>query len=141
MAERITRLFSAATLAIVLGLSSLHAASAPTGASLTEVTTLLAVPAGVLSQLGGPAGIADSGGPFNASDVVDPKRPMRRFIVGGVSSDYVLVAYEQGGRGYSCVAVAFRRSGAGWVESERWLSVEKPNSLADLVQRTSKRAT
>jgi hypothetical protein len=66
---------------------------------------------------------------------------MRRFIVGGVSSDYVLVAYEQGGRGHYCVFVAFRRSGAEWVESERWHSVEKPDSLADLLQRTAKHAT
>src|ERR1700740_1645057 len=69
--------------------------------SLVEVRTLAALPKDVSSALGWQKavtqGIADVREKFNATDVVDNRLPMRRFLVGGASSNSVLVAYEQGG--------------------------------------------
>jgi hypothetical protein len=56
--------------------------------------------------------MAGPGQPFNATDVVTPGEPGRRFILlWGLGSRWV-VAYEQGGIAYYDEAVAFRFSGA-----------------------------
>lgn len=67
------------------------------------LASLKAVPAAVLKILLSeiPAGqkLADRGERFNAADVVDARLPRRRFVFGGMSSPFVLVCYEHGGRG------------------------------------------
>ena len=62
----------------------------------------------VRDQVGSMAG---PGQPFNATDVVTPGEPGRRFILlWGLGARWV-VAYEQGGIGYYDEAVAFQFSG------------------------------
>lgn len=44
--------------------------------------------------------MADPGGRFNATDVVDTGLPMRRLVFAGESSNGAFVYYEHGGRGF-----------------------------------------
>ncbi len=105
--------------------------------SLAEVRTLDALPKEVNTLLGrdksGPDGIADSGKPFNMTDVVDPHLPMRRFIRGGSSLQFVLVEYERGGRGHSIHVMAFESQRSGWTQVEQWTLTKDPGSLFGLV--------
>jgi hypothetical protein len=72
--------------------------SAVTNSSLTEVFHEVKqssrLPNAVLEKLGG---IADPGQPFNATDVVDTKLPMRRLVVAAISEKYCIVTYWKGG--------------------------------------------
>ena len=102
--------------------------------TLTEVWSLTDLANGIVSALGNPAGIADRGRHFNATDVVDAKYPMRRFIVGGVSDEYVVVCYEQGGRGYSIQAEAYAHSSHEWTQVNHWQLQSKPAGLGDLIR-------
>ena len=65
--------------------------------------SLKAVPASVLKELSlkipDDPRLADRNEPFNATDVVDPTLPRRRFTFGGTSPQFVIVCYEHGGRG------------------------------------------
>ena len=54
----------------------------------------------MIDELGG---IADPKQPFNKTDVVDPKLPMRQLVVAAVSEKYCVVTYWQGG-----IALYFR---------------------------------
>ncbi|HYX53325.1 MAG TPA: hypothetical protein VE783_07720 [Candidatus Limnocylindrales bacterium] len=51
--------------------------------------------------------IADPGKPFNATDVVDERLPMRRLIFAGQAGERFVVHYERGGRGHSYYALVF----------------------------------
>ena len=105
--------------------------------SLVEVRTIKGLPNDVSTLLGrqkeGPDGIADAGEPFNRTDVVDRRLAMRRFIVAGVSSTAVLVAYEQGGRGYSMHARGYVLERAGWRQVGAWSLGEHPYTVMGLV--------
>jgi len=105
--------------------------------SLAEVRTLDALPREVNELLGrsksGLDGIADRGKPFNTTDVVDSRLPMRRLIVAGSSLSFVLVAYEHGGRGYSIHATAFELQRSGWTEIGKWTLTKNPYTLRELV--------
>jgi hypothetical protein len=105
--------------------------------SLVVVHTIKGLPNDVNVLLGrqkeGPDGIADVGEPFNRTDVVDRRLPMRRFIVAGVSSTSVLVAYEQGGRGYSMQARGYVLEHAGWRQVGAWTIGERPYTVIGLV--------
>jgi len=72
--------------------------SAITGSNQTqtfsEVKRVSSLPKAVLDQLGR---IADRGQPFNTTDVVDPKLPMRQLTVAAVSKQYCIVGYWHGG--------------------------------------------
>ena len=59
-----------------------------------EVKQASRLPGVVLEKIGG---IADPGQPYNATDVVDPKLPVRRLIVGALSENYCIVSYWHGG--------------------------------------------
>jgi hypothetical protein len=106
--------------------------------SLVEVRTLAALPKDVSSSLGwqkaGVQGIADVREKFNATDVVDKRLPMRRFLVGGASSNSVVVAYEQGGRSRSIHAVAFSLGSSGWSQVGEWTLNENPYTLRGLLE-------
>jgi hypothetical protein len=85
--------------------------------SWTEAQSLRELPAGIQALLGvglGLAGIADRGDSFNETDAIDDSMPRRRFVLGVVNGDTVMVALEQGGRMYSVRAVEFRQAGATW---------------------------
>jgi hypothetical protein len=83
----------------------------------TEAQSLRELPAGLQAFLGvglGAAGIADRGEAFNETDVGVDSMPRRRFLLGAVNGDTVIVALEQGGRGYSVRAVEFKQQGRTW---------------------------
>jgi len=73
------------------------------------------IPAPVLdlfSSLCGGCRLADFGGPFNATDVIQPDLPRRRLTAAGVSGDRWFLEYEHGGRGlHSHFALFELRSG------------------------------
>ena len=138
MSHRVARLVR-----IVLVVVVTCAAAADTGLpvdtrSLVEVRTLAALPRAVTSALGrqkaGLEGIADVREEFNATDVVDSRLPMRRFVVGGASSTAALVAYEQGGRSHSFHAVAFSLGRSGWSEVGEWTLSANPSTLRAVLE-------
>jgi TPR repeat protein len=93
------------------------------GAKFSEVDLLSDLPSQVKQLLGidekGLSGIAERGKPYNVTDAVDEKLPMRRFSIAAVSSDCILVAYEQGGIGYNVSLKIFLRDGAEWQRGEK----------------------
>lgn len=72
-----------------------------------EVTRASQLPKTVVDAL---AGIADPKQPFNATDVVDPRLPMKRLIVAAVSDNYCIVSYWQGGIALSLKTSIFELS-------------------------------
>lgn len=62
--------------------------------TFSEVKRASLLPKAVLDQLGG---MADRGQPFNTTDVVDPKLPMKQLVVAAVSKQYCIVSYWRGG--------------------------------------------
>jgi hypothetical protein len=111
---------------------------------LVQVNSVEGLPSDVKKILGrqmsGIQGFADKWGGFNKTDVVDERLPMRRFITGGAGPSSALVAYEQGGRGYSIHAVAFalEKSG-GWIKVGEWALQENPYSLRGLLELVDSR--
>jgi len=107
------------------------------GKPLSEVRTLTALPNEVNSLLGqsraGMDGIADQGGKFNVTDVVDERLPMRRFVIAGLNSSCLLVAVERGGRGYSIELIVFEHDNDKWQITQRRYLDKIPQSLDDLV--------
>lgn len=92
-------------------------APGPADSGWTEAQSLRELPAGLQAFLGvglGAAGIADRGEDFNETDVAIDSMPTRRFALGVVNGDTVIVALEQGGRGYAVRAVEFRQEGRTW---------------------------
>jgi hypothetical protein len=72
--------------------------SAVTNSSRTEVfhevRHACRLPSAVLDKLGG---IAGPGQPFNSTDVVDCRLPMRKLVVAAVSEKHCIVSYLRGG--------------------------------------------
>jgi hypothetical protein len=105
--------------------------------SLVEVGSIEGLPADVKKILGrqktGVEGIADKWDRFNATDVINNQLPMRRFITGGASPSSAVVAYEQGGIGYSIQAAAFALQRSGWTEVGQWTLHERPSALYPLL--------
>ena len=104
---------------------------------LIQVGSIEAFPKDVQRILGrqnpGTEGIANSWEKFNATDVVDSRLPMRRFITGGVGPGSALVAYERGGRGYSIHAAAFALQPSGWEKVAEWRLSERTSSMRELI--------
>ena len=109
-----------------------------------EVGTLTALPPAIQDSLGvqrtGTAGIADRGGRFNTTDVIEPGLPMRRFVIAGIAPDAALVAYERGGRGYSVAVSLYSWTGARVQRVRSWTLYDPPDGLAGLIKsvRTSR---
>jgi hypothetical protein len=121
----------------------LHATSAAmaaggvcTGRTLTEVKAVAGIPPDVYALLGGSGtgldGIADRGGKFNSTDVVDKALPMRRFVLAGSSSNCVAVALEHGGRGHSIELWVFSRNEGTWLGERQGRFKVPPRSLKEL---------
>jgi len=109
---------------------------------LVAVHSLAELPPEVRGILGarrdGLEGIADRGGKFNATDVINPKLPMRRFSLAGVAQNCALVAVERGGRGYSVEVLLFERSANSW-NIQTFASLKSaPRSLPELVSNAIK---
>ena len=88
----------------VLGPSAFAATEQATcaGQPLLAVYSLLKLPPQVSELLEvdkpGLGGVADRGKRFNATDSVDSRLPMRRFIGGGVGETCTVVVIERGGQ-------------------------------------------
>ena len=109
------------------------------GRPLREVHSVAQIPALVRLSLGvdrpGLDGVADRGRPFNATDVVDQRVPMRRFLVAGQDGDTWLVAIEHGGRGYSVEVFLFIAQQP--TPREKWVLLDRPTNLAEVVRQIS----
>lgn len=108
--------------------------------SLTEVLSLSQLPPGLAVAIGrrkiGLEGIADVQEPFNSTDAVDSRVPLRRFIVGGLSAKSALVAYEQGGpdsRAHPYHAKAYVLEESGWKQTGEWNLDRNPIRLTPLI--------
>ena len=106
--------------------------------SLLEVISIEGLPADVKQILGcqktGVEGIADKWERFNATDVIYNEFPMRRSVAGGAGPSSAVVAYEQGGRGYSFLAAAFALEASGWTKVSEWTLRENPHTLHRLLE-------
>ena len=105
--------------------------------SAAQVESVHALPPSLAAILGtsspGPGGIADRGGPFNRTDVIREPLPMRRFHIAAVTPECVVVAFEQGGRGYSMQIVTFMYVPPdGWSPEQPKVIERLPKSLAEL---------
>ena len=110
-------------LAIVIGaLACAHADPGDVSANWIEAQSLRELPAGIQALLGvglgGNGGIVDQGAPFNRGDVLVDNMPQRRFALGVVNGDTVVVAVERGGIGYIVEVLEFHQAGMVW-ESAR----------------------
>ena len=98
------------------------------------------IPAVLQSGLGvgrpGLEGVADRGRPFNPTDMVDERLPMRRFLAAGSDGDTWLVALEHGGRGYSVEVFLF--AGPGSAPKEKWVLLDRPTTLGEVVRNMSR---
>jgi hypothetical protein len=108
------------------------------GDEFRELRTLQELPLSIQNALGvgrvGLEGIADAGGRFNVTDVVDSALPMKRFTVAGISSKQVLVVIEQGGRGHYFEVLLFELPNQ---EKQKWTLFEKPAGLRGLIESLS----
>jgi hypothetical protein len=106
------------------------------GGNFQEVQGLADLPASIRSALGvgrlGLDGVADRGQPFNPTDVVDDRLPMRRFLAAGRDGDTWLVALEQGGYGYRVEVFLFSALEA--TPKQQWSLGDQPKTLNEIVQ-------
>lgn len=107
---------------------------------LTEVRSLGRLPIAIRRLLPsgtrGLHGIADRGGDFNVTDVVDDTLPMRRFTLAAVGNSCALIAVEYGGRAHGFEVTEYRLTALGWQSIWRRTVFREPNSVADLVEAT-----
>jgi len=108
------------------------------GHHFREVRTLGALPSSVRAILGvgkpGLDGIADAGGKYNITDVVDSRYPMRSFVVAGVDDGAALVALERGGIGWSVAATLYSNTARTPSVDKTWGLFESPHSLRALIE-------
>lgn len=107
-------------------------------ADWTEAQSLRELPAGIQALLGvglgEEGGIADRGDRFNIGDATGSGLPQRRFALGAVNGDTVVVAVEQGGRGYHVQTMEFRQTGATWEPVRCTVGVAAPRRSAELLE-------
>lgn len=112
--------------------------------SLQEVRWLSELPDALSVALGrqkaGGQGLADVKEQFNSAGAGTSPWPLRRFIVGGVSAKFALVAYEQGGPDYEAHryhARSYVLEHSGWTETREWILFGYPITLGELVRNVS----
>jgi len=112
------------------------------GHALREVRTLKDLPRPLQKSLGvgdtGMGGIADRGGAFNPTDVVDGATPSRRFLVAGLDDDTALVAVERGGLARYVVVTWYSDVARQPAVRQTWTITETPQTLTALVERLSR---
>lgn len=103
----------------------------------TEAASLKDLPAAVQQQLGvgnPDDAIADRGERFNGGCVLVDRTPRKRFLLGAVTGDIVVVGVEFGGIALHAQSIVFRRSGQAWVRAEtRHLS--RPVTVQELTRQ------
>ncbi|MGP0056362.1 MAG: hypothetical protein ACLPQI_12480 [Steroidobacteraceae bacterium] len=106
-------------------------------AAVTEVRSLEALPNHLRhlfpSATSGVDGIADRGGRFIVTDVIDHDWPMRRFVLAAVGASCAVVAVEYGGRAHGFELTEYRLTGGEWKAVERRTLSSEPKSTKDLL--------
>jgi len=102
--------------------------------AMAEVRTLAAFPTAFRTSLG--QNWFDTAGTLNAPDIRS-RPPPRRLLVGGLSENVIVVAYEQGGFFSSFAANAYGRVRNAWVQTQEWDLEWDPGDLTSLLQRIS----
>lgn len=96
------------------------ASAAPDSAPVWSMATSLAgLPPEVSAYLTENTGLADHGGAYNDSCVVNPYIPSTRFVIAALGDGVTIVAIEHGGRGRSINTWAFRQENNQWKPMER----------------------
>ena len=106
----------------------------------TPAASLRELPPAVQQQLGVGSlddAIADRGEPFNAGCLVFDQTPRRRFLLGAVSADVVIVAVEFGGIALNTQRIEFRRNGQSWTRTGTHPLGAGPVTLPELGGKTS----
>ena len=111
------RLLASSVAAVAL---SGAASAAPDSAPVWSMATSLAgLPPEVSAYLTENTGLADQGGAYNDSCVVNPSIPSTRFVIAAISDGVTIVAIEHGGRGHGINTWAFRQENNQWKPMER----------------------
>jgi hypothetical protein len=117
------------------------AENACNAARLVEVRSLAALPTAIRhllpSATSGLDGIADRGGDFNVTDVVNHDLPMRRFTLAGVQTTCAVIAVEYGGIVHGFEVTEYKLTAAGWRSNWRRAVFSEPHSVADLLRAAS----
>jgi hypothetical protein len=107
------------------------------GRSTTEVQSMRDLPMSLRALLPsadhGPNGIADHGGRFNATDVVDHNLPGRRFTLAAVASTCAVIAIEYGGIATGYELTEYRLLQGHWQRAEHLVVYREPRTIADLL--------
>jgi hypothetical protein len=107
------------------------------GHSLQEIRSLDALPPALQTILGtskqGLDGIAEPNGKYNATDFVDGRLPMRRFLVAGLDQEMALVAVEHGGYAWRVEVTQYSLRSQTPAEEKSWTTYASPQSLRELV--------
>jgi hypothetical protein len=83
-------------------------------------------------------GIADAGGKYNSTDVVDSRYPRRRFVVAGLDANTALIAVERGGIGWNVEVTLYSNAAVKPAAEKTWTLFEVPCNLRDLVGHLSR---
>jgi hypothetical protein len=114
------------------------------GEVLTEIRSLEKLPTPLRRLLPnatrGLDGIADRGGPFNATDAVTHDFPMRRFTLAAVGATCAVIAVEYGGRGHGFELTEYRSTDVGWHSIARYIVYDEPKSTTDLLTKGQRAA-
>jgi hypothetical protein len=107
------------------------------GVALTEVRSLEKLPNQLRRLLSsttrGRDGIADRGGGFNVTDLVNHELPMRRFALAAVGLTCAVVAVEYGGIAHGFELTEYRLTGTRWEPIGRHIVFDEPKSINDLL--------
>lgn len=98
---------------LMAGATGSAAAAAAPQQSVSRIAQLPAEVVAVLEEMGP---IADPGGPFNDSDIVDTDHPIpgQRLVSGQAGPDLIVLTVERGGRGHSLAVMTFARVNGHW---------------------------
>jgi len=82
---------------------------------------------------GGSDGIADRGGRFNATDVVDQSLPRKRFTLATLSGSCAVIAIEYGGIARGFEITEYHLAQGRWSVTHRASVFREPKSIMDLL--------
>ncbi len=101
---------------MITALVMMFSTSSVLAADYRDIDSMKALPAPVLSAFYEKTQgerMADRDQPFEATDAIsDSSLPRRRFVLGGLSKQFVLLLYERGGRGHSRHVAIFELHGS-----------------------------
>ena len=124
-------------LAVVFESGACGAQERCAGEAVTEVRSLSKLPSDLRRLLPihtrGLDGIADRGGRFNVTDVVDEDLPMHRFTLAAIGKSCAVVAIEYGGRAHGFQLTEYRLAISGWRSVGKNSVFNEPISVTDLL--------